>query len=312
MIGPQPEDITEAVKGAGEIAKLTRDVYNDLAAPAIRELGLTAEQIARTLLRPVRGAFAGIEQIEIWAAGAVRDRFERRRVRVEDVRPPDPQIYASTVFGLRDVCESACVGDGPRYRGPSSPIVRGSYSPAVTRRGPARRLDRASRGIPLERWPTREPHEGPQGVVRLGFVFHRRPDGGHGSPRDVTAVPRESPTARPHGNHESNASPDRQGRTVQGDRDICEYDLAWHRGNGPLLQLRFRVRGRSRRRRRPSVRRFVSTTTVTPLHPAPWPGADDSRRHSRNLMVRRAGVEVEQLGVRAPVTFCVLPGVRDA
>lgn len=95
-----PKDVTDAARGAGEIAKLARDVYADLVSPAAREVSATYTAAARTVLKPIRGALWTIEQAEDWLGAYVARRLERLKVPPDAIQTPHKQLYVGAVMGL--------------------------------------------------------------------------------------------------------------------------------------------------------------------------------------------------------------------
>ena len=91
--------MNEIAKTAIEEGKaLAKPVYEDLAQPAVKEVGTTLGRTVRVLLSPVRGLCWGFEKIE----QVVTEGVERRlaKIPVEKQKTPEPEIAVPLMQAL--------------------------------------------------------------------------------------------------------------------------------------------------------------------------------------------------------------------
>lgn len=93
MPGVNPEE-----KLLEEVAKLTSEVYKDLAKPATAEVGSVAGRTVKALLAPLRGFLWGWEKIEALIEEGIKKRLEK--VSEDRRKTPDPEIAVPLMQAL--------------------------------------------------------------------------------------------------------------------------------------------------------------------------------------------------------------------
>ncbi|HEY9471031.1 MAG TPA: DUF4393 domain-containing protein [Propionibacteriaceae bacterium] len=141
-----PKTIASAITGAGEVAKATKEVYDDLAAPTAKAIGSTAGAIVEAFLKPARGAFRMLSDVESYLGAAIEREIARRGIPVSRLTPPDPQLYGNVIVGmyvagdneeLREMftrlLTTAMDAESPINTHPSLPEILRQLSPAEAR-----------------------------------------------------------------------------------------------------------------------------------------------------------------------------------
>lgn len=88
---------------AGEIAKQlpVKDIYNDLAHPALSTVGQGLQGVTKLALAPISALVWGYDKIAGYLDVAIPEYFEKRKISKEKIVSPDPAIAVPTVEAMR-------------------------------------------------------------------------------------------------------------------------------------------------------------------------------------------------------------------
>lgn len=87
----------------GEIAKQlpVKDIYNDLAHPALSTVGQGLQGVTKLALAPISALVWGYDKIADYLDVAIPEYFEKRKIAKEKVVSPDPAIAVPAVEAMR-------------------------------------------------------------------------------------------------------------------------------------------------------------------------------------------------------------------
>lgn len=88
---------------SGEIAKQlpVKDIYNDLAHPALSTVGQGLQGVTKLALAPISALVWGYDKIADYLDVAIPEYFEKRRIAKEKIVSPDPAIAVPVVEAMR-------------------------------------------------------------------------------------------------------------------------------------------------------------------------------------------------------------------
>ena len=86
-----------------EIAKQIpiKDIYDDVAHPALSEVGKSIQGVTRIALAPITGMVWGYEKISEYLDFAIPKYFEDRKIKKENIITPEPSIAVPTIEAMR-------------------------------------------------------------------------------------------------------------------------------------------------------------------------------------------------------------------
>ena len=87
----------------GEIAKQlpVKDIYNDLAHPALSTVGQGLQGLTKLALAPISALVWGYDKIADYLDVAIPEYFEKRKIEKEKIISPDPMIAVPVVEAMR-------------------------------------------------------------------------------------------------------------------------------------------------------------------------------------------------------------------
>lgn len=87
----------------GEIAKQlpVKDIYNDLAHPALSTVGQGLQGVTKLALAPISALVWGYDKIADYLDVAIPEYFEKRKIEKEKIISPDPMIAVPVVEAMR-------------------------------------------------------------------------------------------------------------------------------------------------------------------------------------------------------------------
>lgn len=88
---------------SGELAKQlpVKDIYNDLAHPALSTVGQGLQGITKLALAPISALVWGYDKIADYLDVAIPEYFEKRKIEKEKIISPDPAIAVPIVEAMR-------------------------------------------------------------------------------------------------------------------------------------------------------------------------------------------------------------------
>lgn len=91
-----------------EIAKQLpiKDVYNDVAHPALSEVGNAIQGITRVALAPITGMVWSYDKISEYLDYAIPKYFEDRKIKKSKIISPEPSIAVPTIEAMRYTANS--------------------------------------------------------------------------------------------------------------------------------------------------------------------------------------------------------------
>lgn len=86
----------------GELAKQVpvKAVYDDVAHPALSEVGKALQGVTRMALAPVSAMVWGFDKIASYLDVAIPEYFARKKIASEKIKSPDPSIAVPTIMAL--------------------------------------------------------------------------------------------------------------------------------------------------------------------------------------------------------------------
>ena len=87
----------------GEIAKNlpVKEIYNDVAHPALSTLGQTLQGATRVALAPISALIWGYDKIAAYLDVAIPEYFARKNIKEENIKSPDPSIAVPVIEAMR-------------------------------------------------------------------------------------------------------------------------------------------------------------------------------------------------------------------
>lgn len=87
----------------GEVAKQlpVKDIYNDLAHPALSTIGQGLQGVTKMALAPISALVWGYDKIADYLNTAIPEYFEKRKIAKEKIISPDPAIAVPVVEAMR-------------------------------------------------------------------------------------------------------------------------------------------------------------------------------------------------------------------
>lgn len=93
-------DVKESL--GGEIGKQVpvKAIYDDVAHPALTEVGKALQGVTKMALSPISAMVWGFEKIASYLDVAIPEYFARKKITPEKIKSPDPSIAVPTVIAL--------------------------------------------------------------------------------------------------------------------------------------------------------------------------------------------------------------------
>lgn len=87
----------------GELAKNlpVKEIYNDVAHPALNTIGEALQGVTRIALAPISAMIWGYDQIAGYLDVAVPGYFARKKIKAENIKSPDPSIAVPVIEAMR-------------------------------------------------------------------------------------------------------------------------------------------------------------------------------------------------------------------
>ena len=87
----------------GEVAKQlpVKEIYNDVAHPALSTVGITLQGATKVALAPISAMVWGYDKIAGYLEVAIPEYFEKRRIEKEKIVSPDPAIAVPAIEAMR-------------------------------------------------------------------------------------------------------------------------------------------------------------------------------------------------------------------
>ena len=87
----------------GELAKNlpVKEIYNDVAHPALSTIGKTLQGATRVALAPISAMIWGYDKIAGYLDVAIPEYFARKKIKEENIKSPDPSIAGPVIEAMR-------------------------------------------------------------------------------------------------------------------------------------------------------------------------------------------------------------------
>lgn len=87
----------------GELAKNlpVKEIYNDVAHPALSTIGQTLQGATRVALAPISAMIWGYDKIAGYLDVAIPEYFARKRIKEDNIKSPDPSIAVPVIEAMR-------------------------------------------------------------------------------------------------------------------------------------------------------------------------------------------------------------------